>query len=81
MIREPQQRVAKQVPSVPGSCGVGPPPELQASPEAGKVPAEDVQADLDDINTMISEGGPTCSTGSVSINGMLDEGELERARL
>jgi hypothetical protein len=34
-------------------------PELQASPERANVAAEDVQGDLDDINTMIFEGSPT----------------------
>ncbi len=74
-MHRPQQRFAKQFPSVLGSCGVGPPPEVQASPEAGKLPAQDVESDLDEINRMISEGGPTCSTGSVSIHGTRDEGE------
>jgi hypothetical protein len=75
MIREPQQRAAEQAPSVLGLCGVGPPPEAQPLPEAEMVSAEDIQADLDEINTMISEGGPTCSTGSGSVLGTLDEGE------
>lgn len=59
MIREPQQRVARQFPSGLGPCGMGSPPEAEPPPEAGKVAAEDLQADLDEINTMISEGGPT----------------------
>ena len=33
-------------------------PELQASPEPSNVAAEDVEGDLDEINAMISEGGP-----------------------
>jgi hypothetical protein len=49
-------------------------PELQASPEPRNVAGEDVQGDLDEINTMIFEGSPTCSTGSMSIHGMLDQG-------
>jgi hypothetical protein len=75
MIREPKQRIAKQAPSVLGSCGLRSPLEALPSPEAGKVSAEDLQAVLDEIDTMISEGGPTGSTGSVSIHGRLDEGE------
>jgi hypothetical protein len=75
MIQEPKQRVAKQVPSVLKSCGGGLPPEAEPSPEKEKISAQEVQADLEEINTMISEGGPTCSTGSVSIPGTLDEEE------
>ena len=59
MIRELQQRVAKQFPSGLGSCGVGLRPEDETSPEAGRIAAEDLQADLDEITVMISEGSPT----------------------
>jgi hypothetical protein len=45
--------------SIPKSCGVGPSPKLQASPEPSNVVAEDRQADLDESNQMISEGGPS----------------------
>lgn len=40
--------------------GARPSPEPQASPEPRNVAGEDVEGDLDEINTMISEGGPTC---------------------
>jgi hypothetical protein len=59
MIQKPKQRAVKQARSILKSCRVGPSPELQASPEPRNVAAEDVQGDLDEINTMISEGSPT----------------------
>lgn len=52
------------------------PPEVEAFPEVRKVPTEDLHADRDEVNTMISEGGPACSTASVSIPGT--RGEKER---
>jgi hypothetical protein len=69
MIRELQQRVAKPAPAVPELCVLGAPSEVRVSPDAGRVAAEDVHADRDEINTMISEGGPAYSAGSVSIPG------------
>ena len=59
MTHEPKQRIVKQARSVPKSYGVGPSPEIQASPEPRNVVAEDVQADLNESNQMISEGSPT----------------------
>jgi hypothetical protein len=59
MIQKPQQQAGKQALGILKSCGVGPSPELQASPDSRNFAAEDLQADLDDINAMMSEGGPT----------------------
>ena len=59
MIHEPKRRTVKQAWSIPKSCGVGPSPKLQASPESSNVVAGDLQADLDDGNQMVSEGGPS----------------------
>ena len=58
MTQESQERTVKQAKSPLKSCEAGPSSELQVSPEPKNVAAEDVQGDLDEINTMISEGGP-----------------------
>jgi len=59
MLQEPRQRTAEQARSTLKSCGVVPGLELQASLEARNVTAEGVHDDLDEINTMVSEGSPT----------------------
>ena len=58
-IYQPKQRTVKQARSTQNSYKVRPNPEVQTWVEPRNVVAEDVQGDLDEINTMISEGGPS----------------------
>lgn len=73
MVREPQQRIVKHAPSALRPCDVESPPQSEPWPNAEKVSPEDRQADLDQTNAMISEGGPMCLTDSESIQGTRDE--------
>lgn len=65
VIHEPEQRTVKHTRNAPRPC-VEPSLMLQASPESTSAAAEVIQGDLDEINTMISEGGPTLCTASLT---------------
>ncbi len=55
--QEHKQQAVKPIRSVPKSCGM-PRLELRTAPAPGSIAAEDGAGDLDEINTMMSEGGP-----------------------
>jgi hypothetical protein len=59
VIQKPEDRAVKHAWSNPKACGVGSSLELHVSPEPRNVAAESVQDDLDEVNTMISEGSPS----------------------